>query len=474
MNDETIRLILDMGQSGKTVDEVRQKLDELGKTARKTADSYEVLTRQVGTYAIATDQVNTELDEEVQKATAAVAAQRALGRALQDTGDAAERAARSAFKPGRAMLESGRVIQDFAQGGLPGILNNIEGLTSALGLGAGLAGALTTVGVAAYIAGPKLKELWDAMTGMPKEKVPEATDRVESLTKAIKANKDAMEALTKQGKVYAYELDILKDRAFKLTVQEKELADAQLARTVGPFAGKAATERAGAFRTAVAEYGGGEKLIEALGRAGVDLGRAEAAIAGAMRGERGMADLIMEHLAGLGPGEQLGYIAPERQRQFARQREQTDAALDRNAERVRERRRINEAQAEEDRRNQQKADADQARARAAFDERGRRAVDAASRRGIGLVPEMGGVRAVQAMQRQIAEQTGVVPRLGEVAEMMKRAQEGERGAMMDFVRAVVEANMGAGGNIAILRRGAQAIRREAEQMQAPAVNGGHP
>ena len=253
INDETIRLILDMGQSGKTADEVRRKLDELGASARKTADSYEVLTRQVGTYEIATDRVNAELEEEVSRAAAATAAQRALGRALDETAAGAERAAASALKPGRAMLESGRVIQDFAQGGIAGILNNIEGLTSSLGLGAGLAGALTTVGVAAYIAGPKLKEMWDALTAMPKEKVPETTDRIEGMTKAIKANKDAMEELTGQGKVYAYELDILKERAFKLTQQEKELADAQLARSVGPFAGKAAQERAGAFRTAVAE-----------------------------------------------------------------------------------------------------------------------------------------------------------------------------------------------------------------------------
>ena len=77
INDETIRLILDMGQSGKTADEVRRKLDELGASARKTAESFEVLTGELGTYAVATHQVNDELDEQVRKAFEATQAQKA-------------------------------------------------------------------------------------------------------------------------------------------------------------------------------------------------------------------------------------------------------------------------------------------------------------------------------------------------------------------------------------------------------------
>jgi hypothetical protein len=59
---------------------------------------------------------------------------------------------------GQAGLQAGRIIQDFAQGGVGGILNNIEGAVQSLGLGPGLAGVLTIVGVAALAAKPLIED----------------------------------------------------------------------------------------------------------------------------------------------------------------------------------------------------------------------------------------------------------------------------------------------------------------------------
>lgn len=62
---------------------------------------------------------------------------------------------------GQTALQTGRIVQDFTQGGVGGILNNIEGIAQALGGGAGLAGALTIVGTAAFIAKPYLLSLFE-------------------------------------------------------------------------------------------------------------------------------------------------------------------------------------------------------------------------------------------------------------------------------------------------------------------------
>ena len=80
-SDEQIRLILDMGQSGANVEEVRVKLEQLDAAAHKTARATDELTKS---------SVNT----------------------------------------GQAMLNAGRLIQDFAQGGIGGVLNNVEGLAT--------------------------------------------------------------------------------------------------------------------------------------------------------------------------------------------------------------------------------------------------------------------------------------------------------------------------------------------------------
>jgi hypothetical protein len=88
--------------------------------------------------------------------------QERYNRELREAANAADAAGRSTRDLGHAGLTAGRAIQDFAQGGIGGVLNNIEGLASALGGGPGLAGALTAVGVAAFVLGPHLEGLWES------------------------------------------------------------------------------------------------------------------------------------------------------------------------------------------------------------------------------------------------------------------------------------------------------------------------
>jgi hypothetical protein len=84
---------------------------------------------------------------------------------------------------GQAGLQAGRAIQDLAQGGIGGILNNIEGLVMAFGGGPGLAGALTAFGIAAYTAKPFIAELFKSLTS--DEPVKKVTDDIGELEKEI-------------------------------------------------------------------------------------------------------------------------------------------------------------------------------------------------------------------------------------------------------------------------------------------------
>jgi hypothetical protein len=126
MDEQRIKLILDMGASGANVEQVKRKLEELEPALHKAEN------KMAGV--------------------------------------------------GQTALQSGRFLQDFAQGGVGGVLNNIEGLAMALGGGPGLAGVLTAVGLAAYFAMPRLKEFFGGM--------PDAADATKKLNEQIKEMED--------------------------------------------------------------------------------------------------------------------------------------------------------------------------------------------------------------------------------------------------------------------------------------------
>lgn len=117
--------------------------------------------------------------------------------ALDKAAAGAEKLEKSTRNMGRATLEAGRILQDFAQGGLGGILNNIEGAAAALGGGPGLAGTLTAVGLAAYFAGPALRTMWNELFAGAND-VPKAADRLDAWTEALKSNRDRLKELSDQ------------------------------------------------------------------------------------------------------------------------------------------------------------------------------------------------------------------------------------------------------------------------------------
>lgn len=86
---------------------------------------------------------------------------------------------------GQSALQTGRVVQDFTQGGLGGILNNIEGLSIALGGGPGLAGILTIVGVGFLLLKPQIEEVAKSL-GLLTKDVDLSKSSVERLTERIK------------------------------------------------------------------------------------------------------------------------------------------------------------------------------------------------------------------------------------------------------------------------------------------------
>jgi len=96
---------------------------------------------------------------------------------LNELGESSGRAATKGGNFAQAMLQGSRGVQDFAAAGIPGMVNNVEGLAAAMGVGAGAAGGLTLAfvglelvmknwgAVMAAFGGPeKIEAFWAAMT----------------------------------------------------------------------------------------------------------------------------------------------------------------------------------------------------------------------------------------------------------------------------------------------------------------------
>lgn len=77
---------------------------------------------------------------------------------------AKDQVAKRAVNLGNAMLQTSRGIQD-AQYGLAGMVNNLEGIATALGLGAGVAGVVTVLAVAVQQLGPRVIEMLKSFDG---------------------------------------------------------------------------------------------------------------------------------------------------------------------------------------------------------------------------------------------------------------------------------------------------------------------
>lgn len=199
MADEKIRLGLDLGDSSQKAKELASSLGDVGESAQDAAQSFEVL---------------------------ASAGSQKLVASKQAVADASDRAAKATKGWGTEMLTAGRIAQDFAQGGVGGILNNIEGLLVKF---PALAGAATAVGVALYVGIPIVKEWWKQWQE-GSNAIPDITEGLDKLSAALKTNKEWIDKVSEKGYLTDDEVTEFKARVAEMAQGEKDLAEAKKAR----------------------------------------------------------------------------------------------------------------------------------------------------------------------------------------------------------------------------------------------------
>lgn len=255
MADDRIKLGLDLGNATYAVAELSSNLGDLRKSAQGVADTYEVLAGAGANYAA----VERDVDAATAKAVERTQAQKAIRQALDESTEATNRAKRSIGDYGQEIQGAGRIVQDFAQGGLGGILNNIDQVLVKFPVAAGVVTALAT---AVYVALPTIKEWWrewqDGANDLPK-----TLDGLDALNDKLKTNEKRLSDLRGQQKVTNTELEEFN----RLTAENARLQDERAAMSVK---GKAAGEAGAGFRKALEEFGGGEALLNQLAGADKD------------------------------------------------------------------------------------------------------------------------------------------------------------------------------------------------------------
>jgi hypothetical protein len=182
------------------------------------ADAYDLVEHEMTQVVTASAQVEKAFNQ-------TTVAQAGHASAVNKVADATTKATKGMAGLGQAGLQTGRVIQDFAQGGIGGVLNNIEGFTQAVGGGPGLAGALTGLGVAFFLVKPFVNEFMDSMAP---EKVHKIVTGMEALQEKIKE----IEAKPIKAGVDLVELDLAKKKLDELTKAQNALNAAREGRTV--------------------------------------------------------------------------------------------------------------------------------------------------------------------------------------------------------------------------------------------------
>jgi hypothetical protein len=146
MADESVGLKFDADTQ--EIDRLKAKLNELRATMRDL-DAYE----SQGAYSGAARE-RAKLNKELG----------ATERALKKLGDAQDVAGKSSRNMGNAVFIASNALQDFQAAGLRGVTNQVGQLSTALGLGAGLAGVMMVGGVLAEQYGGQLMAAVDPLT----------------------------------------------------------------------------------------------------------------------------------------------------------------------------------------------------------------------------------------------------------------------------------------------------------------------
>lgn len=234
MNDETIRLILDLSQSSKDANDFKQKIDDLGVSFKRA-------------------------DEGGAKLTASQ-----------------KEAAKASAEMQRGFLSLTNAAQDFQAAGLNGILNNIPQIVTQFGGTAGLAAAIGGVAVACYAGSKAFNALWAAVVDGSND-VPKSTDALKNLNDELKTNKDRLKELSDQGTLTNAQLAEY-NRLTEKTVELERASNAEKERRNTIEAqrrkeGEGNAESASIASAATEQAGGVDKVIEASAQSLYDRSR---------------------------------------------------------------------------------------------------------------------------------------------------------------------------------------------------------
>jgi hypothetical protein len=192
------------------------------------ADAYEVLDSESTSVFTSAQQVGQAMRAEAEAmGTVGTAATKASTAADKMT-DANKKATKGGADLGYAVLQVSRGLEDL-QYGFAGVVNNIPGVVTSLGLSAGVAGAVSLLAVGINVALPTIKALWDALKP---EAAKEAASQIETLTKRIDELKDMKVKLA----VDRHELDVAEEQLKRLRQLQAEYEANARKQSVGEVA----------------------------------------------------------------------------------------------------------------------------------------------------------------------------------------------------------------------------------------------
>lgn len=134
---------------------------EMTRTAKEAAREQERAAKEA---AAAVKKAEAEKASDAQKAAreASAAARKAAQEQEREVKRLADAESKAASGKARSLLELSRIAQD-AQYGLGGVVNNVEGLALALGLGTGLTGVIAGLAAGIQLAGPAILEWFEKL-----------------------------------------------------------------------------------------------------------------------------------------------------------------------------------------------------------------------------------------------------------------------------------------------------------------------
>jgi hypothetical protein len=471
-------------------------------------------------------------------------AQRRVAAKILDLNNELDKTQVAGRRSGQAMLEVGRAVQDFSQGGIGGILNNLEGLgrsfsqldgiSTILKSPAGIAGALTLVSTAAFVAWPHINRFFRTLFSGSND-IPKVVTGIEGLNRALKDNADRAKELEGKGALTNLELAEYNRLTADRIQLTKDLTEAQKNEAAVAGLREKQTRQQVETAKAVAEAIGEdmeafEKQFRAQAKFSAEYAeigdlqqrrreaQAKAAAGGAVETAfwTKVADLIAQKIAAeeqklfgeLGkavrgdeasvrtvarimaraPGVggrvagRLEQALPERRAEARAAQVQTEETLRQNKDRAKftremdeddERRARRKEQADDKAREQGERKAEEVQRKWIAEAGGFAARKLAAGRGTGAIQEIG-TGPLQEMRRQIRQATGETPEIIETAERMVAMRRNLNASFNDMlialIQAVQEGNIGLQQNVGTLRRGVEGLGRLNNQ---PMRNGGH-